>query len=134
MSPRVWEEIKSFFTTLIGNTADNDGSSTAGTLMAKVNAVLLKLNTDGAVNVKVVKRIQRGVITINDGERSGKATISYVDINKSIVLFGGYRSSGTTDSNQTACQLALTNATTVTAIRISSSALSYVPYQVVEFY
>ena len=40
MPPKAWEEIKSFVKNLIGNTADTGGTKTAGTLTAKMNALL----------------------------------------------------------------------------------------------
>ena len=40
MNPRSWGEIKKFLENLIGNTADTGGTSAAGTVMAKLNALL----------------------------------------------------------------------------------------------
>ena len=156
MSPRAWEELKSFFTTLIGNTADIGGTAVAGSLTAKANAILSgqakqaqqetvqdilsKLNTSGAITVNAVKSIQRGVIRISGSERTATASISPVNMNKSIVLFSGFESGfGSSLMAIDTIGLTLIDSTTVQISRGAGS--GYQPnsfgcasYQVVEFY
>ena len=105
MSPRMLEELKSFFTNLIGNTTDTGGSAVTGSLTAKVNAllsgqtkqaqqetvqdILSKLNTSGAITVNAVKRVQRGRTKMSGSTYYYEIAISAVDINKSFVNIQG---------------------------------------------
>lgn len=88
----------------------------------------------------VIKSIQRGTIVV-DTATSNTAAITAVNTAKSLVQFLGQVSAdtntGTTGWNPTQFQhtVALTNATTVTAARVTAGTISYtVSYQVVEFY
>lgn len=152
MSPKWLEEIKFFMKNLIGNTADTGGSATAGTLAAKVNAILSgqakqetvqsilsKLNTSGAITVNAVKSVQRGTITIAKGTTEKTASINEVDINKAFVLFGGLTtpiSESYYRPNEVETRLELKDSKTVAATRqISNSSYGItVAYQVIEFY
>ena len=84
--------------------------------------------------VSMVKSIQRGVISILGGQSENTATISAVNTNKSVVLFGGYKTTG--NSGIFCTQLTLTNSTTVTAARnaVAKDYINIVPYQVIEYY
>ena len=70
--------------------------------------------------ISVIKSIQSGIITIGKGLSSGTATITSVNLNKSILLYLGH-STTNSDSTVRPCYLGikivLTNATTVTATR-----------------
>lgn len=74
----------------IGLTKDTGGSQTAGTVMAKENAILKVLKNGG---MPMVKSIQRGVANIkgavNTNVTSVSVAISPVDINKCIILLFG---------------------------------------------
>ena len=153
MSPRMLEELKSFFTTLIGKTSDTDGSATAGTLTAKANAILSgqekqaqqetvqdilsKLNASGAITVNAVKSVQRGIIVIPANGSKAQATINEVDMSKAVVFYGG-SSSNLNNSGSAATALHylyLHNSTTVVAQQsISWNGEKTVAYQVIEFY
>jgi hypothetical protein len=85
----------------------------------------------------VIKSIQRGTITIADASTTNTATISSVSTSKSLVLFGGFSTTYASSDNvsRVAGRVELTDSTTVTATRASSSGGSMVvAYQVVEFY
>lgn len=78
-----------------------------------------------------IKSIQRGTIAIASGT-SNTATITSVDTAKSILFkLGEY--STETGINNVLTALALTNATTITATRGSSTGTTTVGYQVVEY-
>ncbi len=87
--------------------------------------------------VSVVKSVQRGVITI-DGTNSNTATINTVNTNKAVVIYGGATTSAvTTESglNVALPYLELSDSNTVTAKRLKNDdTLTYVPYQVIEYY
>ena len=80
-----------------------------------------------------IKSIQRGVITIAGGSTSNTATITSVNTSKAICYFLGYSSQASSTGPD--LRIYLTNGTTVTASRGSSSVTSawYASYQVVEF-
>lgn len=85
--------------------------------------------------VSVVKSVQRGTITIPRSSGSATATISSVQTNKSIVVYGGM----TVDVNGDPSEepyLTLTNSTTVTATRkyANTNVATTVSYQVIEYY
>lgn len=80
-----------------------------------------------------IKSVQRGTILIS-GVANATATITSVNINKSMVSFLGFAESTFFTDNRAVPYIALTNATTVTAIRSSSSGATVVSYEVIEFY
>ncbi len=87
----------------------------------------------------VIKGIQRGTISISNGNSSNTATISAVDPAKSVVHHMGGSTGNTTDSaaDRWSMKLELTNATTVTASRASTTSNSPNPsvaYEVVEYF
>lgn len=83
----------------------------------------------------LILSVQRGLITIANTATSGTATITAVDPNNAIVLYGGLNGNPpTTDSQSTMWAIVtLTNSTTVTASRVGSTNSLYMPYQVIEF-
>ena len=85
----------------------------------------------------MVKRIQKGTITIGSSTKTATATITSVNTAKSVVLFSGYSNAFRNNMGypqQDAIRLELTNATTVTASRVNSGGAITIPYQVVEYY
>lgn len=123
---------------LLGGTADDGGTPDAGTLMAKLNALLEAF--EAGVTANVVKSTQRGVISMGKSS-AATATINAVNTDKAVVLYGGSKlnSSSGNDFASYVC-LQLTNSTTVTASRVSYGSYAEtihnasVPYQVIEFY
>ena len=82
-----------------------------------------------------VESVQHGTITIGSGSTSGTATITSVDLTRSAVIYLGTTTTSTTTLLRTLYpRIDLTNATTVTATRASSStAVLTVGYCVVQF-
>ena len=80
-----------------------------------------------------IKSVQRGTITL-PGVSSNTATITSVDTNKSMLNFLGVTESTSLTTNNALVRIALTNATTVTATRSTSTGTSIVSYEVIEFY
>ena len=101
-----------------------------------------KLNSGVAVSSltgKIVKSIQRGTVIIEIGETEATAKISYVDVNKAIVVFSGSsikNFSGEINrmSMSAMARLTLESATQIKAVRYNSDGEATVPYQVIEFY
>ena len=146
----------------VNNKVGNAGDAVSGSsVFAKLNSLLAtlgshvaawtstratkidnldKLNTGVPVsnlNGKIIKSIQRGIITIATNSTSQAATIKSVNTAKAFVVFGGATGMVTTGGYPSvySSNLALTNATTVTATKENGNVNneSKVPYQVVEF-
>jgi hypothetical protein len=83
----------------------------------------------------VVKSTQEGTISLTNGA-SATATITAVNVDKTILSFNGTTTGTTTTLAQSSVRMSLTNSTTVTATRASTSnSLTINPqYRVVEFY
>jgi hypothetical protein len=82
----------------------------------------------------LIKSIQTGTITIASAA-SNTATVTAVDPNNSILLFGGNELANSTTPNIAYVRLDLTNSTTVTATRNTSSANSTTAnFVLIEFY
>jgi len=79
-----------------------------------------------------VKSIQRGTITVS-GATTNTATITAVVVAKSLVSHLGQQCA-TNDAAQANCHLDLTNTTTITATRGTTSGAATVSFEVVEFY
>lgn len=80
-----------------------------------------------------VKSVQRGVITLTpSGVGTGTATITAVNLSKSMVFWLGARHSGN-DFGNINSRVELTNATTVTAAVSGPGSVTEVGWQVVEF-
>ena len=89
-----------------------------------------------------IKSIQRGVISITSTNQTATVTITSVDTDKSVVIYGGtkqLRQDGWSLSLSPDSYLTLTNSTTVTVTRYYSAGSPSVvttelPWQVVEYY
>lgn len=80
-----------------------------------------------------IKSIQRGVISITNGNTSNTATITSVDTTKSLLNYlGGNASSG--NASDAAARIVLTDATTITANRTGSNNSASFGYEIVEYY
>lgn len=98
--------------------------------------ILNAVNTMASNTGGVIKRVQRGVISFGDSDKTKTATISAVDTTKSFVLWGGSiygSSSSSSNSGHWDARLDLTSSTVVTATKYWT-AISTISYQVVEFY
>lgn len=96
-----------------------------------LNEIIQEYGDKGAV-----KSVQRGVITIASQKASATATINAVNMSKSELVFTGLMTTSSEGGQSTETNLVLTNATTVTATRGTTSYKTTVeiPYQVVEYY
>ena len=83
----------------------------------------------------VLRSVQRGTITIGAAATSNTATITAVDVTKAELGWLGWTLSiGVADTTE-ATNIVLTNATTVTATRVSNGAYTAIAgYQVAEFF
>lgn len=80
-----------------------------------------------------VKSVQRGSISISSGA-TASATITAVDLNKSLLLPSGFSTDAATNSQRALFTLELTNSTTITAQRAGTAASSaIINYSLVEF-
>ena len=101
-----------------------------------------KLNSGVAVSSltgKIVKSIQRGTIAMAENEQEATVTISSVDTNKTIIIFGGSNLTSFSGNNDyyapaTLVSLKLISSTQVEVTRRSGTGTVTVPYQVIEFY
>lgn len=89
--PRSWGEFMEALTELVGQADDTGGSQTAGTVMAKGNAILEVLKNGG---MPVVKSVQFGYVK---AARYSNVVISKVDPGKSLINITGNSSSGDDD-------------------------------------
>jgi len=123
---------------LIGQTENTGGTVTAGTVMAKLNALLTKF-TSGGVGIK---KVQRGTfqekIVANTTDNDTTITISSVNPSKTFVILRGGGTSGYASSPSVVMgYLKKLTATSFTygggrgSVTISPSMISY---EVVEFY
>ena len=85
-----------------------------------------------------IKSVQRGTITISSGVSSATATVTSVDVNKSLLTHLGQSGYYTSSSAQgiSNVRLFLTNGTTITATtHTNPNAVNYVvSYELVEYY
>lgn len=82
----------------------------------------------------VIKRVQRGTITIGSAAASNTDTITSVNTAKAVAIYLGHSSSNTGIDDSDWLRMTLTDATTVTATRGDTTGTLIVSYQVVEFY
>ena len=75
----------------IGATADTGGSSTTGTLMAKMNNMLS--------NAGVVKSVQFGEAAIGSGANAATVTINTVDKTKAVIILRGMNTTASNPGN-----------------------------------
>ncbi len=81
----------------------------------------------------LVKSIQRGTISISSAT-SNTATITAVDLDASVLFYGGVTDAAGTESSIGYARVELTNATTVTGVRASTDvAATVVNYEVIEY-
>ena len=80
-----------------------------------------------------IKSIQRGTISITNPNFFATATITSVNVNKTMINFLGLSENSSSTANNYLARIELTNATTITAIRISSSGTTALSYEVIEF-
>lgn len=109
----------------IGNAADTGGSVAAGTVMGKLNVLLS--------NLSVIKSIQRGTITMEQGG-SGNKTISIgaINPNKTFVYLDGFSgSSGNSGSGRDSTYVTeLTN----NELTVYFTTHCTIGYEIIEFY
>lgn len=83
----------------------------------------------------IIRSVQRGTVTVANGATSNTATITSVNTIKSFIMWLGRSTTSTSSSGSVNwLRLDLTDATTVTATRNSSTDAFVVGYQVVEFW
>lgn len=85
----------------------------------------------------IIRRVERGTITLADTASSGSATLASTiqNLNKAWLISLGYSTpSGNTSPNNWASKIVLTDASTVTASRSNTVGAHTHAYQVVEFY
>lgn len=112
----------------IGATADTGGSSTAGTLMAKMNDMLS--------NAGAVKSVQRGTCTMSSNESTKTVTISSVNLYKAVLILTGYAPSEYNANSRWAYgRIARSNSLSFKQTQGSAVTSSIsIPWQVIEFY
>lgn len=126
--PRSWGEFTAELVKLIGRAADTGGSQTAGTVMAKENAILEALKNG---SVPTVKSVQRSTLYTSDSYKT--ITISKVNPLKTIVLVnGGISFSGGGNAGMPVYVGGLTE-TSVTIYAPANGGIT-ASIQVVEFY
>ena len=134
----------------IGNTTDVGGSNTAGSAMAKLNALLKTMGSSNTSladliislsNRGMVKSVQRGTAAIISGTTKA-ITISAVNINKSVVVLNGARkfssSGGTTNIFPFYLSSFASTSITIKTEEMSGANITagteYCSWQVIEFY
>lgn len=82
----------------------------------------------------IVKSIQSGTIVLANGVASNTSTLpSAVVVANAVVIYGGQTSGVTAQSASAMAKLVLTNTTTVTATRISTTNAMTISFTVIEF-
>ena len=95
--------------------------------------VIKSLLTGGEISM--VKSVQRGTITISSGTSATATLAKAVNMSKASVSYGGaYNDLSSYSSNNAMPTVQLTNSTTVTATKGTSSGKTTVTYEVVEYY
>ena len=123
----------------IGATGNTGGSATAGTVMAKLNAIITKLNSSSSGSSSAIKSIQHG--HVKNGFSTGTATINAVNVNKSVLIINGYYNTyarfGSSGDEFPTYYATLTNSTTVTGYSSITNGNSnkywYIYFTVIEF-
>lgn len=115
-------------------------------LTSTTNVRFTKVGTDSSVRrlratviefkPLIIKTINRGTIGMNTAQTSNTATVTAVNINKSLLNFMQSSTSSTSPATANdACACELTNSTTITARRNTSASSSVtVAYELIEFY
>lgn len=108
MGPRDWFETIKEVAKKIGSTGDTGGSTTTGTVMGKVNAILAVLKNGG---MPVVKSIQYGNFNAGSASWEEKTiAISPVNADKSIVILNAAHPNS---SGKQGCMLKALSATSL---------------------
>lgn len=109
-----------------------DAADASGSLHAKVTDV--KAGITSILAASNIKSIQRGTVVIALNTTSATATISAVTTSKAMVNILGYTGGfqTTDDPGVYLGRIALTNSTTVTAIREASGVALTISYEVIE--
>ena len=133
------EALLSFFRRQVGLRTDT--ASTTGSLHAKIGTMIGK---PIIVNGSAVKSVQRGTLVLSSSQTSNTATISAVNMAKTMLNFLGASagsSAETAPTNRYAqtshhfVRLTLTDSTTVTATRVSHhDREATVSYEVIEYW
>lgn len=129
--------IQSYVDTLesvIGATANTGGTVSAGTVMAKLNAIMNKTNM---ITGCAIKSIQRSSLYLKEGTNYTTYTINAVDMSKSIIVLTGMKYSNSTgghDSGSNAIVKFVDNKTLSASRGNDNTGSLDVGFQVVEFY
>ncbi len=121
-----------------GATGDTGGSTTAGTMMAKLNAILQKVITEGVG----VKSVQRGVFqelsTSQDSENSITVKLTSINPAKTFIILNGGLSAGYSGSSSAVRgyieSVSATNFVYKTGRASLTISAGYISWQAVEFY
>ncbi len=121
-----------------GATGDTGGSTTAGTMMAKLNAILQKVITEGVG----VKSVQRGVFqelsTSQDSENSITVKMTTINPAKTFIILNGGLSAGYSGSSSAVRgyinSVSATNFVYKTGRASLTISAGYISWQAVEFY
>lgn len=122
------------------------GGANAPTRLTLTNATTITANRsaeggqDSTVSFEVteyqpgvLKSVQRGTITLGPAANSNTATITAVNMAKTELNWLGLETDDATGSDQFS-EVVLTNATTITATRITSTGTTIISYEVVEWF
>jgi NADPH-dependent glutamate synthase beta subunit-like oxidoreductase len=84
----------------------------------------------------VIKSVQKGQTNFASGASNATTTITEVDMDKSVVVFGGYRTpSDITYASAATAAVKFSNSTTITVDRSTTMSFAgYLPWTVVEYY
>jgi len=88
---------------------------------------------DSVNELSFTKKVQRVTITISAGNLTGTATINAVDTTKTGIILAGLRISANASRNSVLSTLELTNSTTVTATRGSTTVEATIEAIVIEY-
>lgn len=110
------------------------GTELAKTVPVWANFLAIEAFLNG-LNVSTVKSNQFGTITISPGSATGTATITSVDVTKTLLNWlGESDDQATLNPSKALARITLTNATTVTATRNTTTTDTVIiGFQVMEF-
>lgn len=84
-------------------------------------------------NLPLVKRVQRGTISVAAAVNSGTATITAVNTEKAHLAYLGASNDGGGAAASVVFRVELTNSTTVTATRAATAGNAIVSFEVIEY-
>ncbi len=122
----------------LGATGDTGGSATAGSMMAKLNAILQKVITEGVG----VKSVQRGILweigTSSDEEKSITVKLANINPAKTFIILNGGLSAGYSGASSAVRgyieSVSATNFVYKTGRASLTISAGYISWQAVEFY